>query len=91
MQKVLVPLVAVLCLGFLGFVFYLFTQDEKKTNPQVQALQKVPNRPQAAPVLPGPKVGEPAPATKAEDVDGKEFALADYRGKVVVLDFWGFW
>jgi cytochrome oxidase Cu insertion factor (SCO1/SenC/PrrC family) len=32
-----------------------------------------------------------APEIAGEDVDGKEFKLSDYRGKVVVLSFWGFW
>ena len=27
----------------------------------------------------------------ARDVDGNSFQLTDFRGKVVVLDFWGFW
>ena len=27
----------------------------------------------------------------APDVDGKEFKLSDYRGKVVLIDFWGHW
>jgi hypothetical protein len=25
------------------------------------------------------------------DIDGNRFKLSDYRGKVVVLDFWGHW
>jgi cytochrome oxidase Cu insertion factor (SCO1/SenC/PrrC family) len=91
MQKVLVPLVAALCLGFLGFVFYLFMAEEKKPIPQAQVQQNAPNRPPPVMAQPGPKVGEPAPEIKGEDVDGKEFALSDYKGKVVVLDFWGFW
>ena len=35
------------------------------------------------------RVGKEAPEIKAGDLDGKEFKLSDYRGKVVLLDFWG--
>jgi AhpC/TSA family len=37
------------------------------------------------------RVGRPAPEIKAGDLDGKDFKLSDYRGKVVLLDFWGNW
>ena len=36
-------------------------------------------------------IGEPAPEIRGEDVEGVPFKLSDYRGKVVVLDFWGHW
>lgn len=36
-------------------------------------------------------VGTVAPDIEGEDVDGKQFRLSDYRGKVVLLDFWAFW
>ncbi len=36
-------------------------------------------------------VGRPAPDIEGEDTDGKKFKLSDYRGKVVLLDFWGHW
>ncbi len=36
-------------------------------------------------------IGKVAPEIAAEDIDGVEFKLSDYRGKVVVLDFWGDW
>ncbi len=36
-------------------------------------------------------VGCEAPEIAAEDVDGTAFKLSDYRGKVVMLDFWGNW
>jgi len=36
-------------------------------------------------------VGNVAMDIEAEDIDGKTFKLSDYRGKVVVLDFWGHW
>jgi hypothetical protein len=36
-------------------------------------------------------LGRVAPEIVGQDVDGVTFKLSDYRGKVVVLDFWGFW
>jgi peroxiredoxin len=33
-------------------------------------------------------VGQPAPNWTTTDLDGNKHTLADYRGKVVVLDFW---
>lgn len=36
-------------------------------------------------------VGKVVPDIVGEDTDGKEFKLSDYRGKVVLLDFWGHW
>jgi hypothetical protein len=33
-------------------------------------------------------VGKEAPDIEGEDQDGKQFKLSDYRGKVVLLDFW---
>lgn len=37
------------------------------------------------------RVGKIAPEIEGEDLDGIKFKLSDYRGKVVVLDFWGDW
>lgn len=37
------------------------------------------------------RIGLVAPDIEAEDIDGVVFKLSDYRGKVVVLDFWGNW
>jgi hypothetical protein len=36
-------------------------------------------------------IGKTAPDIVADDLDGKSFKLSEYRGKVVVLDFWGNW
>jgi len=37
------------------------------------------------------QIGMIAPDIEGEDLDGVPFKLSDYRGKVVVLDFWGDW
>jgi hypothetical protein len=36
------------------------------------------------------RVGKVAPDIDGEDQDGKRFKLSDYRGKVVLLDFWSY-
>ena len=37
------------------------------------------------------RIGKEAPDIVGEDLDGVKFKLSDYRGKVVVIDFWGDW
>lgn len=37
------------------------------------------------------QVGMQVPDIAGRDLDGAEFRLSDYRGKVVLLDFWGDW
>jgi hypothetical protein len=39
----------------------------------------------------GPAVGAPAPEIEGEDLFGRTFSLSEYRGRVVVLAFWGNW
>ena len=36
-------------------------------------------------------VGKVAPDIEGQDQDGASLKLSDHRGKVVLLDFWGFW
>jgi hypothetical protein len=36
-------------------------------------------------------IGKPSPEISGTDIDGKSFKLSDYRGNVVVVDFWGDW
>jgi cytochrome c biogenesis protein CcmG/thiol:disulfide interchange protein DsbE len=37
------------------------------------------------------KAARPAPAFTLQDADGRNVSLADYRGKVVLLNFWATW
>ena len=41
--------------------------------------------------LPGPVVGQPAPAFTLTTTGGKTVRLADYRGKTLVINVWGSW
>jgi len=36
-------------------------------------------------------IGKASPDIEGEDIDGVAFKLSDYRGKVILLDFWGDW
>jgi thiol-disulfide isomerase/thioredoxin len=38
-----------------------------------------------------PAVGETAPVISVADLSGKMLRLADYRGKVILLNFWASW
>jgi thiol-disulfide isomerase/thioredoxin len=38
-----------------------------------------------------PTVGYPAPDIRGEDLEGIDFKLSDFKGKVILLDFWAMW
>ena len=61
---------------------------EIRLRPTAEAVAK-----RATPAIPEPPaIGSPAPALQvAAWTDGKPRSLADYKGKVVLLDFWGIW
>jgi len=48
-----------------------------------------PGAPVAVPT--GISVGETAPEFTLKDLDGKSVSLSDYRGEVVIIDFWASW
>jgi hypothetical protein len=43
------------------------------------------------PRVPEPSAGPVAPEIVGDDLDGVPLRLSDYRGQVVLLDFWGDW
>ncbi|MDQ6930255.1 MAG: redoxin domain-containing protein [Candidatus Eremiobacteraeota bacterium] len=45
----------------------------------------------SAQTIPGPQLGRPAPAIAARSLDGRPVSLSDFRGKVLVLNFWATW
>ena len=36
-------------------------------------------------------INQPAPAFTLKDLDGKTVSLADFKGKIVIVDFWATW
>ncbi|MFQ5745662.1 MAG: TlpA family protein disulfide reductase [Gemmatimonadota bacterium] len=42
-------------------------------------------------VLPSPLVSEAAPPFRLETLDGDSLALADFEGRIVLLNFWASW
>jgi peroxiredoxin len=59
--------------------YYLFGRSESRAR---SALQ---------PALPPGELAGAAPAFTLTDLSGKSVSLSDFRGKVVVLDFWATW
>jgi len=53
--------------------------------------QPSPPIPKASAHKGGPTIGGLAPEISGVDLEGAEFKLSDYRGQVIMLDFYGDW
>jgi len=51
----------------------------------------VPPPPRSSPTRTAPEMGCFAPKLEGADLEGHKYKLSDYRGKVVVIDFWATW
>ncbi len=71
-------------------------QEAKQTAPAAQTAAQT-----RAPTTPSPKLHldklkrhedpQPAAATTFQDADGKDHTLADFKGKVLLVNFWATW
>jgi len=69
----------------LAGVSYEFTVDRQGRSLTLKPLaEKLPDRASL-------ELGSAAPEFSFIDINGKPHRLSDYRGKVVLLDFWGIW
>jgi cytochrome c biogenesis protein CcmG/thiol:disulfide interchange protein DsbE len=64
------------------------TQQEQA---EVEAIEKPKTPAVAVEKAPPETAGNPAPSFTLQDLNGKQVSLSDFRGKVVVLDFWATW
>ncbi|MGB8476056.1 MAG: TlpA disulfide reductase family protein [Candidatus Acidiferrum sp.] len=78
MKKILLIIGTVLAL-IIGTYF-----ADRATRLQPRSTNSVVNADSAA-------AGLPAPALTLKDLDGKEVSLSDYKGKVILVNFWATW
>ena len=91
--------------GFAAVYVTLGRPDNAAVRPATTTAAQPPAGPQTAPAGPGSnplsqghvaafvfrKAPEPVPDVKFQDGAGKELTLADWRGKVVLLNLWATW
>lgn len=73
-----------------GKVRFSIRRGDRELEMEVQRgpMSQILSPPRPPPLL---RRGTPAPAFRLPDVEGKSHSLSDYRGRWVLLDFWGTW
>ena len=84
-SKLVIPIAAVL-LGFGTLAVYQITRSSSMTSPDSSVVAK-----EASMAVNSEDQAHPAPAFAMKDMDGKTVHLSDFRGKIVVLNFWATW
>jgi peroxiredoxin len=84
-MRKLMPLLGGILLGFgIGIViFFGFLNDD--VSPKMSDLT------QGSAPQPIPSLGAPAPGFELSSLSGETIQLEDYRGKIVLLNFWATW
>jgi hypothetical protein len=88
--------VLVILVGAAALAIYVYQMRERARNNDLGAgrdgpIRLAPPPAKGSELALGTHLGYLAPEIEGEDIDGRRFKLSDYRGKVVMLDFWGNW
>lgn len=95
-KNMLIIIVAAVLL--VGGLYYLTTRGNEKLlikeePPVVDQTPETPTTPEtpSTPKYPDIAVGELAPDFTLKNLSGEEVSLSDYRGKIVLINFWATW
>jgi hypothetical protein len=78
---------AILLAGIIGLIVTACNQKPPRPRATPTPIRPAPS----GPLTVGLDIGQLAPEIEGVDLHGNRFKLSDYRGKVVMLDFWGNW
>ncbi|PAB58385.1 TlpA family protein disulfide reductase [Anaeromicrobium sediminis] len=89
-------IIVILAIGLVVGLYYgtkVETSPEKTNTAQEENVEKAPEekadeKPSAEEEL---AVGKPAPKFTLKDLNGKDVSLSDYKGKIVLINFWATW
>ncbi|SHK55441.1 TlpA family protein disulfide reductase [Paramaledivibacter caminithermalis] len=83
--------IIIITLALMGGLYYLITLRQSENNLPKDAENTTYEENEEEKKKPDIAVGEAAPNFTLKNLDEKEVSLKDYRGKIVLINFWATW